>query len=223
MTVRRATDGPRPSLGAAAGAGSPPDDTVVDRKRALRAALLARRRAQPTDARTDDDLRRTATLRRAIEWRLARRVCIYWSFGTEPSTHGLIADLRERGVPVLLPVVTDAPVLDWAVHTGRSDLVRAPLGGWEPSGPRLGPDAPRRCDVMVVPALAADRHGYRMGRGGGYYDRALAHIDPTHTWTCALLNDHEVLRTGLPTEPHDIAVDALATPNGLILARAARD
>ena len=67
-------------------------------------------------------------------------------------------------------------------------------------------------DVIVVPALYVDRDGYRLGQGGGYYDRALASIP---AWKIALVHEGEVGEEQLPRESHDICVDAVATSKNL--------
>ena len=74
--------------------------------------------------------------------------------------------------------------------------------------------------VVVVPALAVDRVGNRLGQGGGYYDRALRRADPA-AFTVALVYDVEVLEA-VPTDPHDRTVAAAVTP-GVVLRFAARD
>lgn len=107
----------------------------------------------------------------------------------------------------LLPVVLDDGDLDWAVDTG--EYVRNRFGIPEPAGPRLGVSAVAECDLVLVPALLVDREGYRLGRGGGSYDRALARATG---FTVALLHDGELV-DHVPREAHDVAVDAVATPS----------
>ena len=75
--------------------------------------------------------------------------------------------------------------------------------------PLLGRDAIAGCDLVLVPALLVDRSGTRLGKGGGCYDRALSR---TTGLTVALLHDHELVDV-LPAEPHDVRVDAVATPS----------
>jgi 5-formyltetrahydrofolate cyclo-ligase len=112
---------------------------------------------------------------------------------------------------VLLPV---GPVagseLAWAVDTGR--LVPGRFGLLEPVGPRLGPTAIGTADVVVVPALAVSRAGVRLGRGGGYYDRALRHARDG-ALVVAVVFDDEVVDE-VPAEPHDHRVDVVVTPAG---------
>jgi 5-formyltetrahydrofolate cyclo-ligase len=87
------------------------------------------------------------------------------------------------------------------------------MGLLEPIGQRLGPDAIATADAVLVPGLAVSREGVRLGRGGGYYDRALGRV-PVGTFTCILLYDDEV-GVDVPAEPHDRPVLAAASPSGI--------
>jgi 5-formyltetrahydrofolate cyclo-ligase len=112
---------------------------------------------------------------------------------------------------LLLPVVLPDRDLDWARYDG--DLRPAAFGVLEPAGSRLGPAAVAQADLVVVPALAVDRTGVRLGRGGGSYDRALARVAPGTLLVAALYEGELVDR--LPADPHDVRVHAVATPTGL--------
>lgn len=140
----------------------------------------------------------------------ARTVACYVSTGSEPGTGPLLDRLREADARVLLPVLLGDNDLDWAEHDGA--LTRGRHGLWEPEGHRLGAHAIASADVVVVPALAVDRRGRRLGRGGGSYDRALARISPL-AWTVTPLYRGEVLDR-VPAEPHDLRVHAAVTPDG---------
>jgi 5-formyltetrahydrofolate cyclo-ligase len=132
---------------------------------------------------------------------------------TEPQTGALREALRSHGVGVILPLVRDGG-LEWAWDTG-SDLVPAPRrGGPEPAGPSLGCGGLIAADVVVVPALAVDTLGTRLGQGGGYYDAALPRVDPGVP-VFAVVHEEEVLDAAvepLPAEPHDVPVDGALTP-----------
>jgi 5-formyltetrahydrofolate cyclo-ligase len=114
----------------------------------------------------------------------------------------------------LLPVLLPDGDLDWARYDGQ--LAPGPRGVREPVGERLGLAAVAACDVVLVPALAVDRAGHRLGKGGGSYDRALARATGL---TVALLHDDELV-DDVPHEPHDVRVAAVAT-SGLGLVRLA--
>lgn len=136
----------------------------------------------------------------------------YVPIGREPGSVALLDALTGRGCRVLLPVIcTDvaAETLDWAAYDGV--LAPGPWGLRQPTGQRLGSAALNTADAVLVPALAVDRRGTRLGRGGGFYDRSLHRIRPG-TPLIALLHDGELLDEALPAERHDVAVTAAVTP-----------
>ncbi|MFD7920744.1 5-formyltetrahydrofolate cyclo-ligase [Streptomyces sp. NPDC059740] len=145
----------------------------------------------------------------------AHTVAAYVSVGREPSTREVLEGLRERGVRVLLPVLLPDDDLDWAAYEGRDHLVPAGRGLLEPDGPRLGPEAVLAADAVLLPGLAVDRRGLRLGRGGGSYDRVLERLTRAGSRAAlvVLLYDGEVLAQ-VPAEPHDRAVHAVVTPSG---------
>lgn len=137
-------------------------------------------------------------------------VCAYLPIGSEPWSADGVSALRAAGHEVLLPVVPDAGPLDWAVFDGT--LVPGPVGLHEPAGPRLGAGAVRRAAMLLVPALAVDRRGTRLGRGAGHYDRTLPLVAPGVP-VVAVLHDGELVDR-LPAEEHDHAVTAALLPAG---------
>ncbi len=176
----------------------------------LRRRLGAARRARPDRDR--------ATARTAIAGHLlahletARTVCAYYSLPTEPLDPALLDTLAARGVTVLVPVVIGAEPLDWCRHGGP--LRPGALGIAEPTGPRLGAAAIRSADTVLVPALAVDSAGNRLGRGGGYYDRSLALLDRSCiARTMALVYEDELL-DAVPFDACDVPVAAIITPSG---------
>lgn len=128
----------------------------------------------------------------------------------EPGSLDLLDAVRASGIVVLLPVVV-ADGLDWFSYAGRSSLAAGPWGLSQPSGPRLGSAALGSVDAVLVPALAVDRRGTRLGRGGGYYDRALTSV-PAGVPIAALLHDGELVDR-LPADPWDRPVTAAVTPS----------
>lgn len=179
-------------------------------KVAVRTELLARRAALDPDARLDAARNVTNHLVTAVTSRAARIVAGYVPIGAEPGGPDLPDILRSTGARVLLPVLRADNDLDWAEHSGP--LVAAARGLREPAGPSLGVTAIATADLVVVPALAVDRRGVRLGRGGGSYDRALARV-PAAVPVIALLHDGELL-DDIPAEPHDRLVSAVITPSG---------
>jgi len=180
-------------------------------KTALRDQLLTTRGRRPL-AEVGEAARAIAQhLLQTPEVRRAASVAAYVSIGTEPGTTVLIEALAGAGKRVLLPVLRPDNDLDWAVY--RDNLAPARLGLLEPVGERLGEDAIATCDVVLVPGLAVDRTGMRLGRGGGSYDRALARV-PVGTPVIVLLYDDELLDR-VPHDDHDRRVTAVATPLGV--------
>jgi len=141
----------------------------------------------------------------------AGTVAAYYSIGTEPDTHGLIFALWKRGSYVVLPVLLPDGDLDWASYEGPDSLAPGPRGLLQPVEPSRGPGTVARADVVVVPALAVDAAGNRLGRGGGSYDRALARVGG-QVPVIALLYDGELL-DHVPAEPHDRPVRAVVRPS----------
>ncbi|MER5890030.1 5-formyltetrahydrofolate cyclo-ligase [Streptomyces sp. NPDC001941] len=185
-------------------------------KASLRRRLLAARALLTSD---DIALAGERLARRALELPElagAGTVAAYVSVGREPGTRALLDALHARGVRVLLPVLLDDNDLDWAAYAGRDSLARAGRGLLEPTGPRLGPDAVAAADAVLLPGLAVDGRGLRLGRGGGSYDRVLARLE-RHRARAALvvlLYDDEVVAE-VPAEPHDHPVRAAVTPSGV--------
>jgi len=180
------------------------------RKAELRAQILARRSALSAEQRAGAGRAIRDALLDRPEIQMAGTVAAYYSVGTEPDTRGLVYALWKRGSYVLLPVLRPDGDLDWASYEGPDSMVPGPRGLREPAEPRRGVDAITRADAVLVPALAADRTGNRLGRGGGSYDRALARVAPLIP-LIALLYDDELLDR-VPAAPHDIPIRATITP-----------
>ncbi|MFC9053044.1 5-formyltetrahydrofolate cyclo-ligase [Streptomyces anthocyanicus] len=181
--------------------------------------LAARNRMTPDDVRESADAlaRRTLGLPEVAG---AHAVAAYVSVGAEPGTLALLDALRARGVRVLLPALLPDNDLDWGEYTGEGSLARVRHGGrmelFEPAGERLGPEAVTRADVVLLPGVAVDGRGLRLGRGGGSYDRVLARLETAGARPAllVLLYDGEVVEH-VPAEPHDRPVDAVVTPSGV--------
>ncbi|WBQ06713.1 5-formyltetrahydrofolate cyclo-ligase [Kribbella sp. CA-293567] len=154
-----------------------------------------------------------AVAREQAEVVAARTIALYVSLGAEPQTGPLIDWLLASGREVLLPVLYADNDLGWGIAPGAADLVPGRLGLSEPPVD-LGADAITAAELVICPALAVDRSGVRLGRGGGSYDRALARVSPsTPVW--AVVHDSEIVDS-LPADPHDQPVHAALTPTRLV-------
>jgi 5-formyltetrahydrofolate cyclo-ligase len=177
----------------------------------VRARLLAARSAIPPGPRgAADSALVTHAMSTAVSLRAAT-VAAYVPLSGEPAGPGLVDALAAVAGRVLLPVLRDDRDLDWGVYAGADALVAGPLGLRQPAGPRLGVAAVASAELVIVPAVAVDRTGMRLGRGGGSYDRALARV--TTGLVVALLYDGELVDS-VPADPHDRPVDAVITPSG---------
>ncbi|MFJ9522603.1 5-formyltetrahydrofolate cyclo-ligase [Kitasatospora sp. NPDC101801] len=183
-------------------------------KAGLRSRLLAERR-ELSPERREHAAARLATHAGSLA-RAGQTVAAYVSVGAEPGTRPLLDALRADGVRVLLPVLLPDNDLDWAEYRGPESLAPAARGLLEPTGPRLGPDAVCEAALVLLPGLAVDRLGIRLGRGGGSYDRVLARLTRRRAepLLATLLYDTELLDT-VPAEPHDLPVHAAVTPSGV--------
>lgn len=143
------------------------------------------------------------------EFSSAQVIASYISYGDEPNTQELNQEIVRSGKKLLLPRIIDGdshPAIEWVQWDGdQSDLkargkILEPVGSAEKDANKI--------EVVIVPALRVDRRGYRLGQGGGYYDRALPQL---HAWSIALIFPEEISGEDLPREAHDIPVDAYAT------------
>ncbi|WP_430331362.1 5-formyltetrahydrofolate cyclo-ligase [Rhodococcus sp. ACT016] len=142
-------------------------------------------------------------------------VCAYVPVGTEPGSLEMLDALRDSGRRVLLPVTGVPGPLEWAEYTGRDDLVAAGYGLREPSGPVLPSAEVGTASVVLVPALAVDETGVRLGRGAGFYDRTLG-MAHRGAMLVAVVRDSELVPR-LPGDPHDVAMTHALTPGrGLV-------
>ena len=162
---------------------------------------MARRRAMTAADRAAAGRQLRDAVLEMPELQMAGTIAAYVSVGTEPDTRGLIFALWKRGSYVLLPILQPDGDLDWASYEGPESLGAGPRGLLEPTEPRRGVTAITSADLVIVPAVAVDRAGRRLGRGGGSYDRVLARVGPA-IQTVALLYQGELV-SKVPAGPHD--------------------
>lgn len=143
-----------------------------------------------------------------------RAMLAFASTGTEVDLDPLLRGQIEAGVQVLIPWVEGPVLLLAAVRDLDDELAPGFRGVREPRPGARRAVTPERVDVALVPGVGFDRHGHRLGYGGGHFDRLLATLRPGTpligvAYACQVVEE-------IPVEGHDVAVDALVTETGLV-------
>ena len=134
-------------------------------------------------------------------------IASYMSYGDEPDTRQLNLELIKAGKTLLLPRI-NGDNLEWVQWNGDESQLQQKKKISEPSGPAFTNLA--AIEVIIVPALRIDRSGYRLGQGGGYYDRALPHLA---AWSIGLIHPDEISGEDLPRESWDIPCLLYTSPS----------
>jgi len=196
-------------------------EAVAAAKSLLRHAVALRRDSRSAAARAANDHARFEQAVTGIRRWLPRveTVAAYLSTGSEPGTLELVGWLASQEIAVMLPVLTHPDGAGrrepaWAPYAGPDLLRVGAFGILEPTTPVLGDGVWGDVDLIVCSGLAANPAGDRLGRGGGWYDRALGGASPqTPVWV--LLNDDEVMEM-IPTDSWDRRVNLVVTPTRLV-------
>ncbi|EGY25136.1 5-formyltetrahydrofolate cyclo-ligase [Desulfovibrio sp. A2] len=214
---------------------TPPD---VEARQALRRTMLARRAALPPEEAARLGHAAQEALLASPAWQAARQVLLYVAVRNETATARLLDAAWAHGKQVLLPrCVTSAPQADAAAPAANYDneMCLAPCAcaaDLRPGRYGIAEPAPDRCpaidmdaapgsassfapDLAVIPGVAFDRQGNRLGHGAGYYDRFLAHPAMARTALVGLAYAFQIV-PALPVAPWDRPVHALCTEEGLI-------
>lgn len=139
-------------------------------------------------------------------------IAAYSPLASEPGPIDLPSQLAADASSVLLPISLEQGRLAWSAYLEGASRPGA-LGITEPVGERRDSTVLHECALVVVPALAVDRSGMRLGKGAGYYDRALAGL---RVPVAAVVFDHEVVDQ-VPHGYLDAPVDAVITPSGFFV------
>lgn len=188
-------------------------ETAETDKRALRAEIRERRRIRTAPERAHQDSGLTDQLI-ALATRVgASSISAYLSLPDEPGTRAFISWACTSGVRVLIPVSRADGLLDWAPYDGGDEDTDA-LGMPTPTSELLGPMAINDVDLIVIPAAAVDRGGMRMGWGRGYFDKTLGSMQGAPPVYAVIFDDELV--DSVPRERHDMPVDGVVTPGGIV-------
>ena len=137
----------------------------------------------------------------------ASTIASYLSYDLEPSTVEINEAFLRDGKTLVLPRI-NGDQLEWVIWNGDPSQLTSRKKISEPIGEALQDLSVIK--AVIVPALRIDQFGYRLGQGGGYYDRALAQLS---AWKIGLIYANELITEELPREDHDIAMDAAASPS----------
>lgn len=188
-------------------------DVVADTKRALRAELRERRRIRTSTEREAAGEALTARLRELALERDSRSISAYLSLPDEPPTRDFVSWAHETGIQVLLPVSREDGLLDWALFDGADEELDA-IGMPSPTSELLSPLAINQVDLILVPAASVARDGMRMGWGRGYFDKMLGSMEARPPVYAVIFDDELV--DAVPQERHDMPVDGVVTPSGIV-------
>lgn len=177
-------------------------------------------------ARADRELQRNSE-RKLFQWLHlltaqemlnAVTIATYISYGDEPNTSALNSQLLAQQKKLILPRMRQDKSLEWVPWNGTAENLKSQGNIKEPIGNSLAENQLATIDAVIVPALLVDRRGFRLGQGGGSYDRAIKELSifSPHVWSVALVYDGEVTSSNLPNEAHDVPLNAVATPELVI-------
>ncbi|HRZ87257.1 MAG TPA: 5-formyltetrahydrofolate cyclo-ligase [bacterium] len=180
-------------------------------KKKLRELILGARDAMPPD-----DVRRTSSLIEkhlvsVVEFARARTIMFYLSKGNEVDTHGMVRDALRSGKRVVVPFCPGGHHrMVPAEIRCFSELECGRFGVLQPRHGEVREVPPEQIELFIVPGVAFDAEGYRLGRGRGYYDRLL---EAAGAAKIALAYDFQVVER-VPREAHDVRVDIVVTETG---------
>jgi len=186
-----------------------------ERKRELRQHVLAERAKLPAETRAAFS---REAMRRLLQFEplgRCRTVMAFYPFRDEIDTRPFLQAALERGQDIWLPLsVPQERKIIPNRYTGDEVLRQGAYGIWEPDPALAEPVDLARLQAVLVPGVAFDPRGGRMGYGAGYYDRFLAQISQPLLLIGCGFSCQVVER--VPMEPHDLRMHVIATENGLI-------
>lgn len=180
-------------------------------KRALRREVLAARDATPAQERAEHSRWIADRILALPELAAARVVMAFSSFGSEVDTASILEGLVARGARLALPRIEGTEIVAVTYRPGDA-VTRVGFGALEPSGGEVVLDT--EIDVVITPGVAFDRRGFRVGYGGGYYDRLFRRTRPEAFRVAAAFALQLV--DEVPHGPADLPVDMVVTEHEAI-------
>jgi len=190
-------------------------------KEKLRREMRARLRGMSPDLRAETSLVICQVAANLPAFLKSRCVALFAPLPSEPDVHPLIEEAWAQGKRVVLPLMIKhgaVPELDWHEVASWDDVVvpgqLGTLGLREPD-PLRCPRVPlAKLDCVFVPGVAFDPEGFRLGRGGGFYDRFLSQAPPALPCVGLMFSLQKI--SAVPREPHDQALRSVITEDGLV-------
>lgn len=185
--------------------------TILEQKKELRAQIKQQTRLLSVNERLEQSQNVWCLIEQYQPYNEARVVVFYWSMSSELDTT-IFIDKQRFTKDILLPVVVGNELV-LRRFGGTDKMVPDPIFGIsEPVGDNF--TALSEVDLVIVPGLAFDRSGNRMGRGKGYYDRFLSLV--AHAHKVGVCFNHQLVAK-VPVEQHDVRLDAVCSPSGLVV------
>lgn len=177
-------------------------------KKALRASIKQKRRALSIEYRQQASRRMQAELTRLPCYQAAEYIMLYMAMPDEVQLDELIAMVLKDGKKAVIPLVTGAGLMEAVELSDMADLVPDKYGIKTVSEEKRRLIAPDKIDLIIVPGVAFDKAGHRLGMGGGFYDRFM--LRASRAVRAALAYDCQLL-VSVPAEVHDLTVDYIIT------------
>jgi 5-formyltetrahydrofolate cyclo-ligase len=182
-------------------------------KARLRQGLLSQRAALTRSEIQQKSAAIAAQVCAMSAFRVSRTIMVYLALRQEVQTASIIAEARRQGKRIAIPVVQGATLVAAELPLAPAQLQRGPYGIPEPRG-TVCVVPPEEMQYVVVPGLAFDRCGGRLGFGKGYYDRFLSRL-PTTTYCCGLAFCMQIVPC-VPRMAHDVCMHGVVTEQGVI-------
>ena len=181
---------------------------LVANKKALRASIKQKRRALSREYRQQASRKMQAELTRLPCYQAAEYIMLYMAMQDEVQLDELIAMVLKNGKKAVIPLVTGAGLMEAVELSDMADLVPDKYGIKTVSEEKRRLIAPDKIDLIIVPGVAFDKAGHRLGMGGGFYDRFM--LRASRAVRAALAYDCQLL-VSVPAEVHDLTVDYIIT------------